>query len=179
LPYNNGSDDWSQKIPAKEKKKMKKIATTLSVLVLVGVLAVPVWAYRGGWGGGSGGPGSCRQGAPWNDNLTEEQRGKLDNLEKEFFKETAELRRALWTKSDELQVALSETEPDVKKVKSLQAEISTLRGKMAEKRIDVVLAAKKIAPESGYGRGFGKGLGPHMKGPGGQRGGNGPGPCWE
>jgi hypothetical protein len=131
---------------------MKRIAITLGVLVLVGALAVPVWAYRGGCGGGAGGPGSNWQGGPRNDNLTEEQRGKLDKLETEFFKETAELRRALWNKSDELQVALSETEPDVKKVKGLQAEISALRG---------------------------KGVGPHMKGLGGQRGGSGPGPCWE
>jgi len=158
---------------------MKRIAMALSVFVLVGALAVPVWAYRGGCGGGSGGPGSGWQGGERYGNLTEEQRGKLDKLETEFFKETAELRRALWSKSDELQVARSETEPDVKKVKGLQAEISALRGKMAEKRMDVVLEAKKVAPDCDYGRGCGKGFGPHMKGLGGQRGGNGPGPCWE
>jgi hypothetical protein len=44
---------------------MKKLATTLGILILVAVLAAPVFAYRGGWGGWSGGPGSCGQVSGW------------------------------------------------------------------------------------------------------------------
>jgi hypothetical protein len=76
-------------------------------------------------------------------------------------------------------------------VKSLQKEISDLQGKMADKRVDFELEARKIAPNArfgrGYGRGYGQGYGRYGTmgrnyGPYGQYGphhGQGYGPCWQ
>jgi hypothetical protein len=80
---------------------MKKLVTTLGILVLVGVLAAPVFAYRGGWGGWSRGPGSCWQDNGAYGNLTESQNAELDRLEQKFSNDTAKLRDEIWTKSEE------------------------------------------------------------------------------
>ncbi len=161
---------------------MKKLTTTLGLMVLVGVLAVPVFAWhRGGWGGGSGGPGHWGQRGGSYGNLTTEQRSQLDNLEQTFYEDTRSLRREIWTKSDELDVLLNASDPDLKKVKALQKEISDLRAKMEGHRTDFELGTRKIVPDEdlarGYGRGGGRRMGRHMKGYG-PRGGYGPGSCW-
>jgi hypothetical protein len=74
---------------------MKKLATILGILFLVGLLAAPVFAYRGGWGGWSRGPGSCWQGGGPYGNLTESQNAEFDRLEQKFYNDTAKLRRWL------------------------------------------------------------------------------------
>ncbi len=158
---------------------MKKITTTVGILLLVSVLAVPVFAWhRGGWDDSSRGPGYCGQGGRTFGSTTEEQRNQLDKLEQKFYDDTRGLRTQMWIKSDELDALLNTSEPDRKKVKALQEEISSLRGKMAQKRIDSDLEARNIAPNSGFARGgHGKGYGRHMRGYG-PRAGYGPGSCW-
>jgi Spy/CpxP family protein refolding chaperone len=98
--------------------------------------------------------------------LTEEQRTQLDELNKRFQEETAEFREDLPDKSRELNSTLTSEKPDEKKAKTLQKEISALRAKLAEKRLDFRLELAKIVPESGLGRGFGRFLGidPRMSG---------------
>ena len=59
---------------------------------------------------------------------------------------------------------LNAPDPDAEKAKALQKEIIDLRGKMAEKRLDFRLEARKINPDARFGRGYGKGYGRHMKG---------------
>jgi Spy/CpxP family protein refolding chaperone len=147
---------------------MKKLATTLGIMVLVGVLAVPVFAYRGGWGGRSHGPGYCWEGGGQYSNLTEEQRQELDKLEQKFHNDTGKLRREIWVKSDEFDTLMNTSDPDPKTVKALQKE---------QHRIDFELEARKIAPDGRHARGYGKGYGRHMRGygPGGPYG---SGPCW-
>ena len=146
---------------------MKKLATTLGILLLVGVLAAPVFAYRGSWGGWSGGPGSCLQDSETYGNLTESQNAELGRLEQKFSNDTAKLRDEIWAKSEELNTLLNEADPDGKKVRALQKEITALRAEMDRQRIDFELKARKIAPNSGYSRGYSRGYGRHMMGYGG------------
>jgi zinc resistance-associated protein len=154
---------------------MKKLVTTLGILVLVGALAAPVFAHRWGWGGHPGGPGYGRHmGGPYG-NLTESQRVELDKVEQKFFNDTAKLKDEIWAKSAELNTLLNSSDPDAKKARALQKEISNLRAKMGEERITFELEARKTAPNSGYGRGYGMGYGRHhMGGPGGPYGQHGP-----
>lgn len=156
---------------------MKKAITTLGILVLAGVLAAPVFAHRSGGGGGmhGGDYGDCRYEGGRAGKITDEQREAIDNLEEEFYADTSKLRNELFGKTDELEILLRSSDPDPAKAKAIQKEISELKAKLAEKRIDFELKARKIAPEY-IGRGYGR----HMLGGRGQHmGGRGPGACLE
>ena len=146
---------------------MKKLATTLGILLLIGILAAPVFAYRGGRGGWSRGPGSCWQDSGFYGNLNESQNAELDRLEQKFSNDTGKLRDEIWAKSEELNTLLNEANPDVKKVRALQKEITALRAEMDRQRIDFELKARKVSPNSGYARGYSRGYGRHMMGYGG------------
>ncbi len=141
---------------------MKKLATTLGVMVLVGVMAVPVFANRGGWKGRTRGHGDCRQWDSSRDELIEDQLAKMDKLGQKFYENTSTLRHEAWAKSDDLAILLNSAEPDLKKAKALQKEISQLKGKMAEKRLEYNFEADKIAPALGVQRGHGLGR-KHLK----------------
>jgi zinc resistance-associated protein len=181
-------------------KKMKKLVTILGILVLVGVLTAPVFAHRWDRGGNYGGPGSCWSESGEYGNLTESQRTELEKLEQSFFNDTVKLRDEIWSKSAELNTALNVADPDVKKVRTLQREVSALKAKMSEQRVNFELEARKIAPNARYGRGYGRGQGqgygrgygmgrhhgPHGhygqygdSGPHGGYGRGGYGPCWK
>ena len=179
----------------KEDSRMKKLAVILGSIMLIAAISYPVFAQGPRWGWGhhmkgfwGGGPGYC-----WGDErgasgLSAEQRTQLDDLNKKFFDETATLRSELRTKSGEFRTFLNSENPDAEKAKALQREISGLRVKLGEKRLDYELEARKIAPEGTYARGYGKGYGRQMRGygPGAGRGygygphkrGYGPGSCW-
>jgi zinc resistance-associated protein len=171
---------------------MKKVLMTLSILFMVGILAAPVFAHRWGEGKNVGGPGS---GPCWVEggDLTDSQQVELDKLHENYVNDTAKLREEIWNKSSELDTLLDSASPDANKVKTLQKEISDLKAKMADKRVDFELAARKIAPNARFGRGQGRGQGygygrDHHHGQYGHRGGNGQhgphygqgyGPCWQ
>jgi len=162
---------------------MKKRLITLGGIVLViTALALPAFARGPGWGGGPG--TNCPYyGGRYGQNLTDEQKGQLDNLHKKFFDDTAQLRNQIWTKKGELQTLLSSPNPDPAKAKALQKELSDLKAKMAQERLTLQMEELKINPDArfagrGYGpRGYGRGMGPG-RGMGYGRGGSGPGSCW-
>jgi zinc resistance-associated protein len=177
-------------IDLRRETEMKKILTTLGILVLVAFLAAPVFAHR--WGGGKnyGGPGA---GPCWYEggDLTDSQRAELEKLHQQYVDDTAKIREEIWSKSAELDTLLNSSNPDPKKAKGLQREISDLQAKMGDKRVDFELKARKIAPDARSGRGYGKGSGRgygHGYGGGrhhgyhggyGHRGSHyGYGPCW-
>jgi Spy/CpxP family protein refolding chaperone len=121
-----------------------------------------------------GGPGyGCEYDRGY-DKLTEEQRSKTDELYRKFYDETAKLRDEIWAKSAELDTLLNSANPDAAKAKALQKEISDLRARIAQERINFELEGRKIAPElrsdRGYqgrhmrGHGHGMGYGHHMGG---------------
>jgi len=149
---------------------MRKILTILGVVVLVASIAIPVLAHGPGWGRvrhmmgyWGGGPGNCGQYGRGYDRVTEEQRSQLDRLYQNFYDETAKLRDEIWAKSAELNALLSSPNPDAAKAKALQKEISDLRTKLAQERINFELEGRKIAPELRSGRGY---QGRHMRGHG-------------
>jgi zinc resistance-associated protein len=181
---------------------MKKTLTIMGALLLVAAVAYPVLAWGPGWGGmhqGMGwghGPGYCWNGGTGNGSgtLNQEQGTKLDQLQQNFYNDTAPIRNELWNKSRELNTALNAANPDRARITALQSEINDLRAKMSQKRLDFELEARKIAPNTGvaggYGPGYGRGgwgmmgygHGPGImgngRGYGNHRGGFGGGPCW-
>jgi len=165
---------------------MKRTLTTAAILLLVGTLAVPVFAWGPGrWGGRGGyGPGAC-----WNEggaygatSLSAEEQAKADDLYRRHHEETAPLREQLRAKQAEMRSLLAAEDVDEARVKELQREINGLRAELSDKRTDLELALGKMDPNlrfagrygrggyGGYGhRGNGWGPGRHM------RGGYGPG----
>lgn len=166
---------------------MKRLGTVLGITLLVAALAVPVLAWGPGWGRGhhmmgdwDRGPGYSGQYDRGYGNLTEEQASKLDQLDRKFYSETADLGDKIWSKSAELDTLLSSADPDLEKARALQKEINDLRAKMDEKRLNYELEARKVNPDTQSGRGYGRhmwGQGPGM-GYGRHMGGYGPGACW-
>ncbi len=157
---------------------MKKTVTILGTLLFAVAIAIPLFAHHPPWGRGhhmmgygGGGPGWCRPYGGGYDILTEEQRSQLDRLHQKFYDATAQLRNEIWAKSLELNTLLNSPNPDAEKAKALQKEISDLRAKLAQERIDFELEVRKLAPKGYYGRGYSRGCGWHM-------GGYGPGACW-
>lgn len=178
---------------------MKKLITILGITLLSGLLVVPVIAWAQGWGWGGGhmmgnwgrGPGAYDQdGRGYGPALAQEQQEQLTALDRKFYDETRDLRDKLWDKSAELNAALAVSDPDAAKVTGLQKEVSDLRAKLDERRVAYELEVRKIAPETRYGRGYGRGgygMGPGMMGGYGRggygmgpgmMGGYGPGECW-
>ena len=160
---------------------MRNILTIGGIVVLVAAIAIPVLAHGPGRGRGrhmmdygQGDPGYGCEGDRGYDRLTEEQRSKSDELYRKFSDETAQLRDEIRAKSSELDTLLNSATPDAGKAKALQKEISDLRARIAQERINLRLEGQKIAPElrsdRGYhgrhmgGHGHGMGYGQHMGG---------------
>jgi zinc resistance-associated protein len=131
----------------------------------VGFLTAPVFAHRYGGGKNYGGPGA---GPCWfeGEGLTDNQKAELDKLHQQFVDDTAKMREEIWNKSAELNTALNAADPDAKKVRTLQREISALKAEMSEQRVNFELEARKIAPNARSGRGSSKGYYGHGYGMG-------------
>ena len=151
---------------------MKRLITVFGIVVLVGAVALPVLAHgpRGGrwgrhmmgnWGGGSGSHMGYDRGYV---NLTEEQQNQLGKAHQGFYDETSELRNDIRAKRAELNALLNSSDPDAEQAKALQKEISDLRAKLAQERINFALEERKINPDARIGRGYGRGYGAHMGG---------------
>ena len=153
---------------------MKRFAILAGSILLVAMSSYPVLAWGPMWGGG--GRGDCWQGSQNYSTVTQEQQEKLDQLNQKFYQETAQMRENLWAKRAELRENLNTPNPDGEKVKGLQKEISNLNTQLAEKKLDVELEARNIAPEgTNYAGRTNRGNGNVY----GRRGGGyGPGNCW-
>jgi zinc resistance-associated protein len=147
--------------------------TVGGVILMVAALAMPAFARGPGWGGGQGGRGcqgygpesNCPNYGAWDQNLTDEQKTQINNLQKKFFDSTAQLRNQMWTKRGELQTLMSSPNPDVEKARALQKEMSDLQAKMAQERLSLQLEERKINPDARFG-GWGRGPGMGGRGPG-------------
>ncbi len=157
---------------------MKKAVIIISSFVMVALVAGSVFA----WGPGRGYGRGCGGGYGYNQNsqeygggqgvindLSKEQRDELSALRQKFIDETYELRSATFTKRQEMRMLMETSAPDKAKLGKLSQELSDLQKQVRDKSIDFRLAAKKIAPELGTGKGFGQGRG-KWGGRGGQRG---------
>ncbi len=149
---------------------MRNILTIGGIVVLVAAIAIPVLAHGPGRDRGrhmmgywQGGPGyGCEYDRGY-EGLTKEQNSQLDKLYRKFSDETAKLGDEIWDKSAELDTVLNSANPDATKAKALQKEISDLRARIAQERINLRLEGRKIAPELRSGRGY---QGGHMRGHG-------------
>ncbi|MBC8442366.1 MAG: periplasmic heavy metal sensor [Deltaproteobacteria bacterium] len=164
---------------------MKKSIIIISSLLMVVLVSGSAFAWgqgkcqgrgqRMGYGDNQDCPRYGEQGA-FND-LSKDLRDALGVLRQEFIDETYELRSAKFAKRQEMKMLMETSEPDRAKLDKLSQEIMDLQKQVMSKRIDFILAAKKIAPELGRGRGFGQGYG-EWSGRGGQRGFQRQGNCW-
>ncbi len=171
---------------------MKKILAGAGIIVLVAALAIPVLAQGPGMGRGpmmqGYGPGGFEghhgYGA-WDSKLTDEQKAELDKLHQKYFDDTASLRSQIVAKHSELNILMNTSNPDMQKARALQKDLSDLKAKMAQERLNLQFEVRKINPDARFGMGYGRG----MRGPGsgmggcgpgmGRRGGDfGPGHCW-
>ncbi len=166
---------------------MKKMLTMGGIALLVIALALPAFARGPGWGGGpggrwGGGPGyDCPNYGQAGANLTDEQRNKLTELGRNYYDSTAQLRNQIWTKRGELRILMSSVNPDPEKARAIQKELSDLKAKMAQERLNYSLEERKINPDARFGGGYGRGMGPGMGYGGmgyGRGGGYGPRGCW-
>jgi Spy/CpxP family protein refolding chaperone len=167
---------------------MKRTLTTGAILLLVGTLAVPVFAWGPGrWGGkGGNGPGACwSEGRPYGAaTLSAEEQAKVDDLYRKHHEETAPLRERHRAKRAEMRSLLAAETPDEARVRELQKEINGLRADLSDKRTELRLALGKMDPNlrfagrngrGGYGHHrYGRGPGRHMSGGYGP----GSGACW-
>jgi zinc resistance-associated protein len=96
----------------------------------------------------------------------------MDELQRNHYKDTSKLRGDLWAKSDQLDILLDSSNPDPGEVRALQKDISNLRAQLADKRLDLEIQSRKVAPDAGNRRGYARGYGQHMRGFG-HRGGYG------
>ncbi|MFH1977648.1 MAG: periplasmic heavy metal sensor [Pseudomonadota bacterium] len=161
---------------------MKKLNSIVGIALLSALIIVPAVVWANGWGWGMGGghmmgyggrvPGFYDQDDRGYNSLNGEQQERLADLDRKFYEETRELRDKLWSKSTELNALLSETNPEAGKAGRLQKEISDLRARLDEKGINREIGARKIAPDTRVGGGYGYG---HMMGGYGM--GYGPGGC--
>ena len=118
-----------------------------------------------GYGGRMMGPGWGRgYGAGYN-NLSEEQRAKIDAARDKFFDETRSLRRSIDEKGYELRGEMNSEKPDAKKVAELQKELSKLQADFDQKAVQHRLEMRKLLPDNGRGYGQGYGRGYYGRGP--------------
>ena len=159
---------------------MKKSIIIIGSLLVVALVSGSAFAW-GQWGQGMGYGYNqdCQryEGQSALNDLSKDQRKALSELRQKFIDETYELRSAKFAKRQEMRMLMETSEPDRARLDKLSQEITDLQKQAMNKRIDFLLAAKKIAPELGMCRGFGQG---HGKGSGrdGQRGFQRQGNCW-
>ena len=162
---------------------MTRLASVIGIVMLVVAVAVPVMAWGPGLGrgyhmwGDRGTPAGCRQGS-WgtNSNLSGEQQIRLDQIRQKYYNKTDNLRSEIRAKSLALNGILNSTEPDLEKARVLQKDISELRAKMDQERLNMHIETREVLPKGNYGAlGYGKGYG---KGNRGGRRGFGTGACW-
>jgi len=159
---------------------MKKLLVVLGSIMLIAAVAYPVSAWGPRWGGdrhmGYGGHGSSGNYGQAYDRMTETQRSQMDDLYQKFYDKTAPLKNQIRIKYGEMDTLLGTSSPDPDRVRALQKEISDMKGKLAQERVDMELEARKIVPKGNYFRGHRAARGWHMGM--GSNGPGGPGECW-
>lgn len=112
----------------------------------------------------------------------------IEKLHDDYYAKTEATRQLLISKTHELDAQIYSPTPDEKKIQALTGEISALRAKLDEERVNLRRGMIREGAESGYGygrRGWGHGDRGHGWGHGGRGrggrgycgGGGGYGPC--
>ncbi|MEA1967755.1 MAG: periplasmic heavy metal sensor [Thermodesulfobacteriota bacterium] len=138
---------------------MKKTVIMFSALLVVALMTSQAFSW--GHGRGMGGyDRNCRGfiGSAWND-LSTAQKAELTELRQQFIDNTYELKVSMMQKHNEVRMLMRTSAPDRAKLSSMYDEIADLQKQIMEKRLDLQLAAKKVAPEMNFGSGAGCGFG--------------------
>lgn len=152
-----------------------KIMTVIAVLAIVGFAGFS-FAHGGygnrGWYGhhmGYGyGPHMGYYDGGQYSGLSDNEIEKIEKAKEDFYKSTEKTREALYQKRIELRNELAKQNPDTKKLKAIQKDVSRLETELDENALDFQVEVNKIAPNARGGfarRGFG------YRGTGGY--------CWE
>ena len=160
--------------------RQKKLSFIAAAVVILSFILV--FEAEAQWRGGRRGKG-MGQGFSLNCleriNLTQEQTAKINSLRSEYFKDTVSPKSDIYKKRLELKSLLLEKDVNVEKAIKTQDEMFDLKKKLAKKRLQAEIEAKKIlTPEQiaqlppGCNFGFGKTDGGRGRGMGG---GGGPG----
>lgn len=98
------------------------------------------------------------QGCYYGRNLTREEAEALDNQARAFDKDTAKLREDIYQKQVALARELDKDTPDAKTASKLQQEISDLRARFDQKRVEYQIKTRKTVPDAGrhMTRGYGR-----------------------
>ena len=83
--------------------------------------------------------------------LSDEERKAFDKERKDFFESTEDLRGDIYSKQLELRSELAKNDSDTQKAMKLQKEISVLKAKLDQKRIDHMIKMRKLNPDVGRG----------------------------
>ena len=144
---------------------MKNLVIVLALITLVALPSHPVFAMGHGMGGHGGG-GSGMMGnwgeSLWNwfqdwqnrrayQNPAGEQRDQREELEQKYQRETGELRKAIETKSAELDELLNTPNPDMERVRTLHNEIKGLRTEMEDRQFEHDREMRHFGPTAPYG----------------------------
>ena len=120
-------------------------ALLLAALVISMGAVDSAWA-RGVWG--------CM-----NANVTPEQSAQLFDLNQQFMKDTAGLRKQMMVKRTALAALWQNASPDQTQIQAKQQEINALRDQLQVKRTAFRLQNQQICPQTGMGMGRGGGQG--------------------
>jgi zinc resistance-associated protein len=140
---------------------MKKTLTILGSVVLVMAFTYPVFSQDSGqvgdhhMSGDYGGSGANMQNSGMNSSLNQEQRVRMDRLNRNFTDETASIRTQIRERSTELNRLLNTSDPNFGKARALQTEISELRATLDQKQLNYELESRRLAPSANYGQGYG------------------------
>ncbi|MBF0412462.1 MAG: periplasmic heavy metal sensor [Desulfamplus sp.] len=126
------------------------VALTVALTLVAMVGSAFAWECQGRKGKGERGEGCGQEWAK----LTDEQKSELKELHQKFTDETTVQREALISKHEEIKTIIDGASPDKEKLYTLAAEAAELKKQIMEKRIDMALSAKEIAP--GINLGFNK-----------------------
>jgi zinc resistance-associated protein len=83
--------------------------------------------------------------------LSDEQIQKMDKQRETFFRSTEDLRQQIYQKRLALESEFAKKNPDAKSASNLQKQISELRARIDQKKIEYLLEMKKIDPNLGEG----------------------------
>jgi Spy/CpxP family protein refolding chaperone len=154
---------------------MNKTLSLSGILLAVAILAASVSAHGPGGGWGSGyhmmdpgamGPNYNQQYGYSYGNLTEEQRRRLEQMDREFYGDMSVLQNQLWEKINKRDAFLDSPEPDFDEVKILHKEIRDIQVQMNEMQSNYEREMQELIPDGSYGSGQGgRGYGgSHMEG---------------
>jgi hypothetical protein len=131
-----------------KKTHISKLFMVLAALAVLGLVS-SAYAYKG-YGNRGGQEEGTGYGCPFYTGvLSEDEVKKLDEARKAFFDATEELRGSIYEKEVELGNELAKADTDAEKVIALQTELSELRAKFDQERVQHLIKIKEINPKLG------------------------------